>query len=101
MLLSIVGHDVGVYTAYSYAAAHPNNVSKLVILDVTVSNPIALNLTHLWYIPFHMVRDIPETLVEGKEREYLSWFYTTAAYNSEAITEADIDRYVSSYSAPG
>jgi hypothetical protein len=30
----LVGHDVGVQTAYSYAAAHPNNVSKLVILDV-------------------------------------------------------------------
>ena len=30
----LVGHDVGVLTAYSYAASHPNNVSKLVILDV-------------------------------------------------------------------
>src|SRR5215208_2261711 len=30
----LVGHDVGVLTAYSYAASHSNNVSKLVILDV-------------------------------------------------------------------
>ena len=30
----LVGHDVGADTAYSYAAVHPNNVSKLVILDV-------------------------------------------------------------------
>src|SRR5918996_3787756 len=31
--INLVGHDVGVHTAYSYAAGHPNNVSKLVILD--------------------------------------------------------------------
>ena len=29
----LVAHDVGSQTAYSYAAAHPNNVSKLVIMD--------------------------------------------------------------------
>jgi hypothetical protein len=40
-------------------------------------------------------------LTAGKEREYLSWFYATFAYNPEAITEADIDEYVSHYSEPG
>jgi pimeloyl-ACP methyl ester carboxylesterase len=29
----LVAHDVGAQTAYSYAAAHPNNVTKLVIMD--------------------------------------------------------------------
>ncbi|MGZ5471754.1 MAG: alpha/beta fold hydrolase, partial [Nitrososphaeraceae archaeon] len=29
----LVAHDVGGQTAYSYAAAHPNNVTKLVIMD--------------------------------------------------------------------
>jgi hypothetical protein len=29
----LVGHDIGAQTAYSYAATHPNNVSKLVIMD--------------------------------------------------------------------
>ena len=29
----LVAHDIGSQTAYSYAAAHPNNVSKLVIMD--------------------------------------------------------------------
>jgi pimeloyl-ACP methyl ester carboxylesterase len=30
--INLVGHDIGVQTAYSYAAIHPDNVSKLVIL---------------------------------------------------------------------
>jgi pimeloyl-ACP methyl ester carboxylesterase len=98
----LVGHDLGALVAYSYAAAHPSEVRGLVILDVPITGiGPALNLTRLWHIPFHMVRDIPETLVEGKEREYLSWFYRNGAYNPAAITKEDIDKYVSHYSAPG
>jgi pimeloyl-ACP methyl ester carboxylesterase len=44
---------------------------------------------------------MPEALVEGKERIYLSWFYRNLAYNPSAITQADIDEYISHYSAPG
>jgi pimeloyl-ACP methyl ester carboxylesterase len=33
--------------------------------------------------------------------EYLSWFYQNLAYNPAAITQADINEYVSHYSAPG
>jgi pimeloyl-ACP methyl ester carboxylesterase len=97
----LVGHDVGVHTAYSYAAAHPNNVSKLVILDVPVAGFYPPGFEDCcWWFSFHQTPDIPEALTAGKEREYLSWFYSFA-YNPEAITEADIDRYVSDYSAPG
>jgi hypothetical protein len=45
--------------------------------------------------------DVREALVEGKEMMYLSWFYNNEAYNSAAITQADINEYVSHYSAPG
>jgi pimeloyl-ACP methyl ester carboxylesterase len=97
--INLVGHDVGVLTAYSYAASHPNNVSKLVILDVPPL-PLPGFETCCWWFSFHQTPDIPEMLTAGKEREYLSWFYKFA-YNPEAITQADIDRYVASYSAPG
>jgi pimeloyl-ACP methyl ester carboxylesterase len=95
----LVGHDVGVLTAYSYAASHPNNVTKLVILDVPPLPPPGFE-DCCWWFSFHQIPDIPEMLTAGKEREYLSWFYKFA-YNPEAITEDDIDRYVASYSAPG
>ena len=32
---------------------------------------------------------------------YLSWFYHDLAYNPSAITQADINEFVSHYSAPG
>jgi hypothetical protein len=54
-----------------------------------------------WWFVFHLTPDIPEALVQGKELMYLSWFYHNLAYNPAAITQADIDEYVSHYSAPG
>jgi pimeloyl-ACP methyl ester carboxylesterase len=99
----LVGHDVGAQTAYTYAAAHPDNVSKLVIMDYVFPGFYPPNFEGVccWWFSFHQTRDIPELLTAGNEREYLSWHYRGLAYNPEAITEADIDTYVSSYSAPG
>jgi pimeloyl-ACP methyl ester carboxylesterase len=99
----LVGHDVGAQTAYSYAAAHPRNLSKLVIMDYVFPGFYPPNLEGVccWWFSFHQTRDIPELLTAGNEREYLSWHYRGLAYNPEAINEADIDTYVSSYSAPG
>jgi pimeloyl-ACP methyl ester carboxylesterase len=99
----LVGHDIGAQTAYSYSAIHPNNVSKLVIMDFIFPGfyPPSLEGVCCWWFSFHQTRDVPELLTAGNEREYLSWHYRGLAYNPEAITEADIDKYVSSYSASG
>jgi pimeloyl-ACP methyl ester carboxylesterase len=97
----LVGHDFGVQVAYSYAAAHPNETKRLVILDVPIAGiGPGENITGLWWAQFHNVRDIPEMLVAGHEREYLTWFYRYSC-NPAAITDEDIDEYVSHYSAPG
>ena len=95
----IVGHDIGAQMAYSYAAAHPSEVRKLVIIDFTGFLPGGRTL---WWTAFHQAPDgIPEALVQGKEMMYLSWFYHNLAYNPSAITQTDINEYVSHYSAPG
>jgi pimeloyl-ACP methyl ester carboxylesterase len=47
-----------------------------------------------------MVPDLPEKLVAGNERLYLSWFYD-GVYNKTAINGADVTEYVRHYSAPG
>src|ERR671925_301104 len=100
----LVGHDIGSQTAYSYAAAHPSNVSKLVIMEYSLPGVLPKEQeleAPLWWFGFHQMPDVPEALPAGKEREYLSWFYRGLAYNPEAITEADIDEFVVHYSAPG
>ena len=82
----LVGHDIGAEIAYPYAAAHPNDVKRLVILDVPILGiGAAQNTSGLWHVNFHMVRDIPELLVQGHEREYLTWFYKHFTCNPEQL----------------
>jgi pimeloyl-ACP methyl ester carboxylesterase len=98
----LVGHDVGSQPAYSYAAAHPREVRRLVIMEYIFPGFTPPQLEgKVWWFPFHQTPDIPEALVEGKETMYLSWFYDNLAYNPSAITQADINEFVSHYSAPG
>ena len=102
----LVGHDWGGPVAYAYACAHPDDVRKLVILDVTIPGesweriPQVTRRGGVWHLAFHNVRDLPEALIAGRERTYLSWFYRSG-YDPSAINEGDIDEYTRCYSAPG
>src|SRR5919112_985979 len=101
----LVGRDIGSFIIYPYAAEHPSEVKRLVIMDVPPPGffppPQVNGGPPLWWILFHQTPDVPEALVQGKEREYLSWHYQNLAYNRAAITQEAINEYVSKYSAPG
>jgi pimeloyl-ACP methyl ester carboxylesterase len=97
----LVGHDIGTQVAYSYAAEHPTEVKTLAVMELTIPGFVPPGRMPLWWVIFHQTPDVPEALVQGKEMMYLSWFYQNLAYNPAAITQADINEYVSHYSAPG
>jgi pimeloyl-ACP methyl ester carboxylesterase len=103
----LVGHDIGSFVAYPYAAEHPTEVEKLVVMEVpppiTGIFPPPQLAVPLWWIFFQQTPDVPEALTQGKEMTatYLSWFYQNLAYNPAAITKEAINEYVSKYSAPG
>ncbi|MGH9985853.1 MAG: alpha/beta fold hydrolase [Nitrososphaeraceae archaeon] len=98
----LVGHYIGAQTAYSFATVYPGNVTKLVLLDFVFPGTISeKDIDDPWWVEFHKVPNLPEAIIEGNEREYLSWFYRQLAYNPYSITEQDIDEYVRQYSAPG
>jgi pimeloyl-ACP methyl ester carboxylesterase len=99
----LVGHDWGGPAAFALAAAHPQAVRRLVILDVVIpgSGGDFSEGGRRWHHQFHMTPDLPEALTEGREHTYLSWFYRTFAYRPDAITPADLDEYVRTYSQPG
>jgi len=101
----LVGHDIGSSVVYPYAAEHPAEVRRLVVIDVPppgfFPEPMVNGTPPLWWILFHQTPDVPEALTQGKEMEYLSWHYQNLAYNRAAITQEAINEYVSRYSAPG
>ncbi|MCG2633497.1 MAG: alpha/beta hydrolase [Gammaproteobacteria bacterium] len=105
--IQLVGHDWGGAVAYALAAQRPEWVERLAVLDIVLPGfgleqamaPTAERT--LWHLTFHLARDVPEFLIGGRERAYISWFFKNVAYNPAAITEADIDEYVRCYAAPG
>jgi pimeloyl-ACP methyl ester carboxylesterase len=96
--ISLVGHDIGTQVAYSYAAAHPTEVKRLAVMELTIPGFVPAGRMPLWWVIFHQTPDVPEALVQGKEMEYLSWHFHNLAYNPAAITQEAINEYVSRYS---
>jgi pimeloyl-ACP methyl ester carboxylesterase len=70
-------------------------------MELTIPGFAPAGRMPLWWVIFHQTPDVPEALVQDKEMTYLSWFLHNLAYNPAAITQADINEYVSHYSAPG
>ena len=99
----LVGHDWGGPTAFALATQHAEAVRRLVIIDVVIPGDGGdfSEGGRRWHHQFHITPDLPEALVEGRERIYLDWFYKTFAYRPDAIGEADLDEFARTYRQPG
>jgi pimeloyl-ACP methyl ester carboxylesterase len=104
---NVVGHDLGGLVAYALAGLHPGRVDRLALLDaplplfgleVPAWNAIQ---ERLWHQRFHRVPFLPEALIAGRERLYLSWHFAQTIQNVGAITSDDLDEYVRCYSQAG
>ncbi|MBL4622491.1 MAG: alpha/beta fold hydrolase [Immundisolibacteraceae bacterium] len=103
--IRLVGHDWGGGVAYAIAGQYRDWVSQLAILEMVMPGvplPGAGELLgSFWHMSFHGVRDLPEALIQGRERTYISWFFNNFAYNPAAITPGDLDEYERCISQPG
>jgi pimeloyl-ACP methyl ester carboxylesterase len=106
----VAGHDWGAAVGFAYAARYPQEVLRLAILDMTIPGFGAedgFRVTRQggpWHTIFHMVPDVPEALIAGRERQYLSIFYSGlygSGDNPTAINSEEIDEYVRVYTKPG
>jgi pimeloyl-ACP methyl ester carboxylesterase len=103
--VAMVGHDIGLMVAYAFAQTYHEDVTHLVAVDAPLPGTAIFDQLRgnprNWRFSFHNVRDLPELLVSGREREYLQWFFNFRISNPEAITEADFQAYLAAYTAPG
>jgi pimeloyl-ACP methyl ester carboxylesterase len=108
--IDVVAHDVGTWIAHAHAVNYPAEVRRLVLTEVFLpglfpasSGGIPTDAVNLktWQFSFNRLNDLPEVLVQGHEREYLTWIFATKATRSYAIEPAAIDEYTRQYSAPG
>ncbi|MEU7870283.1 alpha/beta hydrolase [Dactylosporangium sp. NPDC049140] len=78
--IRLVGHDIGTMVAYAYAAAHPDEVTKLVLSEAPIPDEGLYNFPALtkqgpgvWNFGFFsLTNGLPEQLVDGREESWHS-----------------------------
>lgn len=105
----LVGHDVGAWISYPWAAQNPTRVKSLCIIDGGVPGFMAqlpFPLPHeanvrLWQFSFNALPDLPEILTRGRERELLTWFCDNKTASPDGLAKDKLETYIQAYSKPG
>ncbi len=80
--IRVVGHDIGTMVAYSYAAAHRADVSKLVLSEAPIPDLALYSYPALtqdgpgfWNFGYFSVTNgLPEAMIKGKEADWVNLF---------------------------
>jgi pimeloyl-ACP methyl ester carboxylesterase len=101
--IDLVAHDIGNMVAFQFAAQHPEQVRRLVLIDAPVpgvgpwdeilKNPL------LWH--FRFGGPDMERLVAGRERIYLDRFWNEFSADPAKFDEATRTHYAQLYALPG
>lgn len=102
---AVAGHDVGGSVACAIAASHPDRVTRLIVEEELLPGcpaPAALlgRRYPRWRNDFHATLDVPELLIGGRERDYLSLFWALTGPGTTLPVRA-IDEYARCYLSPG
>lgn len=104
-----VGHDIGAWLAYPFAARFPDALYTVTAIDALVPGlapPSAYAMTpetflKTWHFAFNALPDLPDMLIAGRERAYLEWLFRSRSMNFAAFDDHALDEYVSCYARPG
>ncbi|GAB7032488.1 alpha/beta hydrolase [Streptomyces sp. NPDC021749] len=102
----MIGHDIGGMVAFSYARLYPEQVHKLVLVDLAVPgygleeimNPATGGLFHFGLF---MAPEAPELLLQGNEQAFLRWWFPRMTTAPHAFPPEEIDRIAASLRDPG
>jgi pimeloyl-ACP methyl ester carboxylesterase len=106
---AVVGHDLGGGVGYALAAMARARVTRFAFMDMLlpgfgfeqawVPQP---NGQFLWFAALNAVPGIIETLLAGREHEYLETVLRGGfTANKAGITDADLAAYTAAYAKPG
>ncbi|MEW1779669.1 alpha/beta hydrolase [Streptomyces sp. NPDC086777] len=96
--IRLVGHDIGTMVAYSYAAAHPADVKKLVLSEAPIPDPGIYTFPSLtadgpgaWHFGFFALGNgLPEDLIQGREEVWTDRFIDDLEVRKGAVTPDDV-----------
>ncbi|HEY0687306.1 MAG TPA: alpha/beta hydrolase [Steroidobacter sp.] len=104
---SVVGHDIGMWIGYAMAADHSAAVERVALIEGGIPgllkpSPEVLmpqaQSAFFWQFMFNQQPDLPELLIQGRERAFMSYLFDKWAYRPERIA---LDVYAETYAVPG
>lgn len=107
--VSVVGHDIGTMVAYSYAAAHPHDVAKLVLSEAPIPDPsiytypaLTANGPGLWWFGlFNDPGTLAYDLMKGKEKVWVTESIPVLEVVKNSITQCDLALFTHYLEQPG
>ena len=102
----LTGQDISGATVFRLATTHPKDVLSLTAIEMGLAGfglEMLADITHggAWHIGVLAAPGIPELLLAGREREFLSQYaFPAMSVTPGAITEADINEFARTYSRP-
>ncbi|MEV6762653.1 alpha/beta hydrolase [Streptomyces sp. NPDC051105] len=105
----LAAHDIGACVAFSLALKYQERLHGVALLDagipgITLPDAIPADPDRAWktwHLAFHLVPDLPETLITGRERDYVGWFLRVKTLSPNTLDSADIDHYAASLATEG
>lgn len=107
--IDVVGHDVGSWMAYAWAADWRPDVRRVALLDALIPGLSAprtdLSIDEAnrrsWHFAFNQLDGLSEVLIAGREEAFLTWLFRAKSLQSWTITAEDIALYARQLAAPG
>jgi pimeloyl-ACP methyl ester carboxylesterase len=100
--LTLVGQDAGGMVVYAYLRQYAD-IARAVIMNVVLPGldpwDQVIRNPRIWHFAFHAIPALPEHLVQGRQREYFSYFYNLLAAKPEAIDSDARAEYVHAYAS--
>jgi pimeloyl-ACP methyl ester carboxylesterase len=100
---AVCGHDIGGMVALAQAALNRDAVTHLAVLDVPLPgwSEWEATIARLWHFGFHMNRDLPERLIQGREHDYIAAFMAERFYDHSSFDPSDVAVYARAMALPG
>ncbi|MFE9783251.1 alpha/beta fold hydrolase [Streptomyces sp. NPDC005775] len=99
--VAVAGHDIGSMVAFAWAAAHPEDISHLILVDAPLPGldlEEVMNVAEggMWHFGFFMTPRIPEMLFDGHELEFFTATFT-AMSTPGTFSDHDLATYARAY----
>jgi len=105
----LAAHDMGALPALIWTSDHPEEIAGLLYIEAPVMlgevlrkiiayTPEAMKEGSMWWWILPLAPGVPERLIVGNERAFLTWFYEGhAVANHEAFGKPVVDEYLRSF----